>query len=273
MRASLFIAMSASLLLGACASTPGHHLKAEQDPLEPFNRRVYDFNKGVDKVFIKPTTVVYRTITPAAARRGASNALDNVDEPLTFVNALLQGKPKVALNAVGRFVVNTVLGVGGLADHATDMGLQKQEEDFGQTLAVWGMNSGPYLMLPLLGPSTFRDTIGFGVDTLSDPFSHAQREAGLSGRERMGVTGFEIIDLRSRLIDTIDPLLRDSADEYALLRSAYLQNRQSLVTDGEEADADVPLPVLDDETPAPAPMTADAPAPATEVSAPAPAQP
>ncbi len=269
MRATLFATLSASLLLGACASTPGNQLKAEQDPLEPFNRRVYDFNKGMDKLFIKPVTVVYRTATPAAARRGASNALDNVDEPLTFINALLQGKPKIAANAVGRFVVNTVLGVGGLADHATDLGLEKQKEDFGQTLAVWGMNSGPYLMLPLFGPATFRDTLGLGVDFVSDPYRISQREIGMTGRERLSLTGLEVIDLRSRLMDTVDDLVRDSADEYALVRSAYLQNRQSLITDGVEDEPETPLPVLEENSEqAPAAMPADAPAvsPATDTS-------
>lgn len=246
----LLAPLLALLLLPACATTSyGSQAQAELDPYENFNRGMYGFNKGLDTVVLKPVAVVYRTVTPVAARRGASRVLDNIDEPLTFVNALLQGKPKSALNALARFVINTTIGVGGLADHATGFGLQRQEEDFGQTLAVWGVNSGPYLVLPLFGPSTFRDTVGLGLDAVADPWNFAQNELFPNQTEVLGFTGFEIIDLRSRLMDSADVLLRGSADEYATVRSAYLQARAAQIYDGtppepEEIDMDA-LPVLD----------------------------
>ena len=160
---SIALPLGLALFSAACATTPGGVAEAERDRYENVNRAIYKFNKGLDTAIIKPTTTIYRAAVPAAARRGASNALDNVDEPLSFINALLQGKVKSAFRAADRFLINSTLGVGGLADHATDMGLPKQEEDFGQTLAAWGIGSGPYIMLPLLGPSTLRDTVGFGA--------------------------------------------------------------------------------------------------------------
>lgn len=252
------ILSSAALLLStaACVTAPGSSRQAELDKYEQANRKIYSFNRKLDKAVIRPTTVAYRTVVPAAARRGASNALDNVDEPLTFINALLQGKIKTAFRAVDRFAINSTLGVGGLADHATDMGLPRQKEDFGQTLAAWGVGSGPYLMLPLLGPSTLRDTFGFGVDTVTDPFARFQkRTLEMSSLERNGVTAFEAIDLRSRLIDTADPLLEGALDEYAIVRSAYLQQRITDIYDGDPPE-DIYIPEFPEEParePAPKP--------------------
>jgi phospholipid-binding lipoprotein MlaA len=257
MRVAFALSLAASL--GACATTPGGVAGAERDPLEKTNRAVYSFNKGIDTALFKPTAKVYRAVVPGAARRGASNALDNVDEPLSFINALLQGKIKSAFRAVDRFLINTTLGVGGLADHATDMGLPKQEEDFGQTLATWGVGSGPFIMLPFFGPSTLRDTVGLGVDTVTDPWPYFQKEAvGLSGTERLAVTGFEVVDLRSRLIDTADPLLEGALDEYATVRAAYLQQRLTDIYDG-----DPPEELLDPGMPA---EPAEPPAESTEAT-------
>jgi phospholipid-binding lipoprotein MlaA len=239
------------LALSACATTPGGVAEAEQDRFEKTNRAIYRFNKGVDTALIKPTAQVYRAVVPGAARRGASNALDNVDEPLSFINALLQGKIKAAFRAVDRFLINSTLGVGGLADHATDMGLPKQEEDFGQTLAAWGVGSGPYVMLPLFGPSTLRDVVGLGVDSVSDPWPQFQKHAvRLTATERLGVTGFEVIDLRSRLIDTADPLIEGALDEYATVRAAYLQQRLTDIHDGDPPeDYFAPEPATTSPTP------------------------
>lgn len=236
-----------ALLLAGCATTPGGVSEAELDRFEKTNRAIYKFNKGVDTAVLKPVTQGYRAVVPGIARRGVSNALDNVDEPLSFINAVLQGKFKVAFRAVDRFMINSTFGLGGLFDHASEMGLHKQEEDFGQTLAAWGVGSGPYVMLPLLGPSTLRDTVGFGVDTVTDPWSKFQKHvAGLNGTERIGVTAGEAIDLRSRLVDTADPLLATALDEYATVRAAFLQQRLNDIYDGDPPEDDF-TPTFEDE--------------------------
>lgn len=230
----IVVTMALCIAAAACTTAPAGNSKADEDKYEKTNRAIYALNRRLDVALIRPVTVGYRAVVPAAARRGASNALDNVDEPMSFFNALLQGKIKAAFRAVDRLLINSTLGIGGLADHATDMGLPKQEEDFGQTLAAWGIGSGPYIMLPLFGPSTLRDVIGLGVDSVTDPWSRFQkRTLDLGSTERLGITGFEVIDLRSRLIDTADPLLKNALDEYATVRSAYLQQRLTDIYDGD----------------------------------------
>lgn len=259
-RALAVLALTAT---AACATTPGGVSEAELDRFEKTNRAIYKFNKGVDGAILKPVTQGYRAVVPGIARRGVSNALDNVDEPLSFINAVLQGKFKAAFRAADRFLVNSTLGIGGLFDHATDMGLPKQEEDFGQTLAAWGVGSGPFIMLPLLGPSTLRDTVGFGVDTVTDPWPMFQKDViGLNGMERLGVTAGEAIDLRSRLIDTADPLLATALDEYATVRAAYLQQRLNDIYDGDPPEDNF-VPTFEDESaPADTPAATDEPVPA-----------
>lgn len=272
------VALLAAPLLAGCVTTPGGVSEAELDRFEKTNRAIYAFNKGVDTAVLKPVTQGYRAVVPGIARRGVSNALDNVDEPLSFINAVLQGKFKAAFRAVDRFMINSTFGVAGLFDHATEMGLHKQEEDFGQTLAAWGVGSGPYIMLPLLGPSTLRDTVGFGVDSVTDPWPKFQKHvAGLNGTERIGVTAGEAIDLRSRLIDTADPLLATALDEYATVRAAYLQQRLSDIYDGDPPEDDF-TPTFDDEplpsaaasqpVDTPLPATEDAPAPTSDTDEP-----
>ncbi len=249
------------LAVAGCATPhPGSMDQAvNSDPYEKTNRAIYGFNRGLDRYALKPVTKVYRAVTPEAARHGVSNALKNIDEPLSFVNAILQGKIKQAFRSVDRFLINSTLGVGGLADHATDLGRPEEPEDFGQTLAVWGVKSGPYLMLPLFGPSTLRDGIGLGVDTVTDPFTYG-RNAVLHPTflAKVGVFGGGVIDLRSRIIDAGgDKVLDDSLDEYATIKSAYLQRRQNQIYDGN--------PPLDDEEgePPASPAPAAPPAPAT----------
>jgi phospholipid-binding lipoprotein MlaA len=225
-------ALLAASLLTACATTPGHQLAAERDPYEKTNRGIYKFNRAIDKAAVKPATQVYRAVVLKAAQRGITNFFNNVDEPYSFINALLQGKVGQAMRTFGRFAINTTLGVGGLADHATDMGLPEEPEDFGQTLAVWGVNSGPYVMLPFFGPSTIRDAVGFGVERVGDPYRVGLGELNLTTLESVGITGLELADTRSYVMDTADPLLEGSADEYATVRSAFLQYRLNLIHDG-----------------------------------------
>jgi phospholipid-binding lipoprotein MlaA len=230
---SLFLPVVASLALGACA-TPGGQRLAEQDPLENFNRRMWNVNMAFDRVAFKPATVAYRTVTPKPAQRGLRRILANLQEPFSFANSLLQGKPDQAARTFGRFIINTTIGVGGLADHATGFGLPEESEDFGQTLAVWGVNAGPYIVLPLFGPSTLRDSVGLGVEFTADPAQIAIREeSGLTRTQRWGITGMRAIDARSRLIDSgADAVLETSADPYATARSAYLQQRAAAIADG-----------------------------------------
>lgn len=221
-----------ALLLAGCATTPGGDRLAEKDPLEGFNRGVWAFNRTADKVVLKPAATVYKTAAPTAARRGVRNVFNNADEPLSFINAMLQGKVGRAFHTLGRFVINTTIGVGGLADHASKMGLEEKPEDFGQTLATWGVNAGPYLMLPLLGPTTLRDGVGLGVEFVGDPVRIGVRKSGLSNEVRLGLTGLEIIDLRAELMEIgADKVLDTSLDPYATVRSAYLQRRRALIAD------------------------------------------
>lgn len=230
-----------ALSIAACAAPhPGSNAPALRDPYEKFNRSMYGFNKGLDRYALKPATKVYRFAVPTVARRGITNFFNNLDEPLTFINAMLQGKPKAAWRTLKRFVVNTTIGVGGLADHATKMGLPEQPEDFGQTLAVWGVKSGPFLMLPLLGPSTYRDLGGFGVDFVTDPVTYA-RNAALHPSFEWKAAQFtlETLDLRSKLMDAgADSVLTGSLDEYATVRSAFLQRRESDIYDGTPPNTD-----------------------------------
>lgn len=227
----------AAAFLAGCATTPGGQRLAERDPLESWNRNVWAFNRGVDNALLKPGAQTYKAVTPTAARRGVRNVLNNADEPLSFINALLQGKVGRAFHTLGRFVVNTTIGVGGLADHASSMGLEEKPEDFGQTLATWGVNAGPYVMLPLLGPSTLRDAVGFGVEVAGDPVGLAVKEySGLSSTQRLAIPAMEAIDLRAQLIELgADNFLETSLDPYAAARSAYLQRRQALILDQDGA--------------------------------------
>jgi phospholipid-binding lipoprotein MlaA len=229
----------AAVPLAGCATTRAGGETAQRDPYERFNRGTWAFNDAADTVLIKPATTVYRTVTPVPARRGISRVFSNLGEPLNFVNNLLQGKPKRAMNSLGRFVVNSTIGVGGLADHATDLGLKPTPEDFGQTFARYGAKNSPYLVLPLLGPSTVRDGIGTAVQFALDPTQAGLKEVGVSQTGRYVVTGTRVIDTRSQLIEGgVDALLESSADPYATARSAYFQRRSAQIADRENRGAE-----------------------------------
>lgn len=246
--------------LSACTTIhAGSQAEAYRDPWQNTNRGLYSFNKGLDRYALKPVTNVYRAVTPKPARQMVSNGFNNIGQPNNFLNALLQGKVKQAFRSLDRFLINTTIGVGGLADVASDIGRPDEPEDFGQTLAVWGVGTGPYLMVPILGPSTVRDLLGFGVDIFADPFLIAETK---TLHPSLGVQaaqfGAQTIDLRSRLMDSGgDDALKGSLDEYATLRSAYLQRRQSLIYDGSPPDDDLDLAPL----PASPPATANPAAP------------
>lgn len=234
----LILAVLAALSLAACATTSDRASLDPRDPNEGFNRGVWAFNQGADKAVVKPVTTVYRTVAPVPARRGLSRVLANLTEPFSAVNALLQGKPGRAFNSMGRFLINSTIGVAGLADHATDLGLPPTREDFGQTLHHWGAKDSPYLVLPLIGPSTIRDGVGAAVQFVADPAQLVTRDLlGLSGAERAGITVARIVDGRSQSLDSgYDGILASSADPYAVARSAYFQRRELQLKD-EEARA------------------------------------
>jgi len=247
-----FVAAAFALaLLSGCASTkPGEERLAAQDPLEGFNRGVWAFNDTADAVLLKPTSTVYRTVTPKPARRGLSRLLSNLSEPFSAINNVLQGKPDRAGRNLERFVINSTIGVGGLADHASEFGVEPAEEDFGQTLATWGANGGPYLVLPLLGPSTLRDGVGSGVGMLANPYRVAIRESNVSNTIKYAETGAEIIINRSDLIDSgADTFLATSLDPYAAARSAYLQRRYAQIRDIENDPTGSAIDELPAESP------------------------
>jgi phospholipid-binding lipoprotein MlaA len=227
-----------ALVLAGCATAPGEERLAERDPLEKLNRGVWGFNRAVDQVAIKPATTAYQTVTPPPARRGLSRILANLSEPFSMINNVLQGKPDRALRNFERFAVNSTIGVGGLADHASSFGIASADEDFGQTLARWGVNGGPYIVLPILGPSTLRDGVGSGVAQLANPYRIGLRHVGLTHMQGRGVTAGELVVRRSDVMASgTDAFLKTSLDPYAAARSAYLQRRHAEVRDEEEVGA------------------------------------
>lgn len=230
------------MLLGGCATRPTDpddlaYYQETGDPLEPLNRAVFQFNEAADKVFLRPAAIGYRTVVPKGVRVGIRNFLDHIQSPLTIMNALLQGEGERARDTFGRFLTNTILGLGGLIDVASDAGIPKYHEDFGQTLAVWGVEPGPYLVLPLIGPSNFRDGIGYGVDTIVDPAGRYIRdEYGWEGSAVRGTVN--AIDWRANNLEAIDELRKSSLDFYATVRSAYRQRRQHEIRNGRQTEDD-----------------------------------
>ncbi len=231
-------ALAGLALLAGCATLPEDR-GIERDRLEGFNRGMWAVNDAIDRAALKPATKAYRTVAPRPARRGLSRVLLNLAEPWSAINNLLQGKPKRAARNVGRFLVNATIGVGGLADHASGLGIAPADEDLGQTLASWGIESGPYLILPLLGPSSLRDGLGATAFFLADPYKLAVRNSGMSGTAQAGLTTFEIVNIRSDLIDSgVDAFLATSLDPYAATRSAFAQRRRAQIRDLENRPAD-----------------------------------
>ena len=199
----------------------------DNDPFEPFNRRVFGFNLVVDDYVLTPVAKGYRTVTPAPVRDRISNVLSTLREPRTAVNALLQGDLRKVGDALTRFLVNATFGLGGLFDVAGAYGVKVTSEDFGQTLAAWGVPAGPYLMLPLLGPSSPRDFAGTLTDRMAlDPIGVATQDPNLEGIWYTQ-TGLRVVDLRSRNIENIEALRRSSVDFYARIRSLYWQRVQN----------------------------------------------
>ena len=231
---SCAVACTTALLLGACATVPaGPRDDAADDPFEPFNRGVFAVNTAVDHAVIKPVAEAYRSALPEVVRDRIRSFVDNLREPLVFANDLLQGRGEAAGISGRRFLINSTWGVGGLFDKAAELGMPRQSGDFGQTLYAWGLADGPFLMLPLLGPTTVRDAVGLGVDTYAAPFGHIGSDA--SRRKASVVVGVSGgVDLRARNIESLDAIEASSVDFYAYLRSVWRQNRAATLREARE---------------------------------------
>lgn len=226
--------MVACLALAGCATTQSASSTA--DPWERVNRSTYAFNDAIDRSVLKPVARGYQRAVPRIARTGVTNFLTNLAYPTTLVNNLLQGKFKHALSDTARLLLNTTLGLGGLLDPASATGIARNDEDFGQTLGRWGVPAGPYLMLPLLGPSTLRDTPAAYPDYLTNGRHYLD---DTTAEQALG--GLAVVDRRARLL-VAEATLAGAFDPYALMRNAFLQRREYLVRDG-----DVPVEPFDEE--------------------------
>ena len=211
------------VLVSGCATGPN-----PQDPLEPMNRKVYAFNKAVDSAAIKPAAKAYEKVVPRLARTGVSNFFRNLGMIVTTLNDALQLKCQEVPVDIMRFSANLVFGLGGVVDIATELRIPYNQEDFGQTLGYWGVNSGPYLVLPFFGPSTLRDGAALPVDLYVNPIYDDIRSREL----RWGVVGLYVVDTRTNLLGTERFLHQASLDEYGFLRDTWLQRREYLVRDG-----------------------------------------
>ncbi len=207
---------------------------ANNGALESYNRGMYKVNKTVDTYTLKPIAKTYRFITPDPVEKGVNNFFHNLGEVNTFANSLLQGKLRNAALSSSRIVWNTTIGIGGLFDVATAMNITADEEDFGQTLQVWGLPPGPYVVLPFFGPSTVTDSLGLAVDTYLSPINQYDNWSDHNVRE--GVVALDIVNTRVQLLDTEKLLDAALSDEYTFVKSAYLQHRAALVNDGEVSD-------------------------------------
>ncbi len=214
------------LLLGGCA-TNGN----PRDPLEPVNRAVYKFNDGLDQLIVKPAAKLYRAVVPDFMRTGVSNFFSNINDVIVALNNLLQGKIPAAINDLGRVLVNTTLGVFGVMDPATALGVEKNNEDFGQTLGYWGLGDGPYIVLPFLGPSSLRDTVGWVGDVYTYPVTYVNPE-----RDRYALIALRFVATRADLLEASQILETAALDPYEFVRDAYLQRRRNLVHDGNPPD-------------------------------------
>lgn len=238
LRAPLALLLSLALLCApAAARGSSHDLDDEEpatesiDPLEPLNRAFFALNEAVDAALLLPLARVYRAVLPKPVRDSLRNFTRNLSAPLVLANDILQGEGRRAEITLGRFVVNTTLGLGGLFDPAREMGLAHHGEDFGQTLGAWGAGPGIYLVLPLLGPSTLRDGLGRAADVFMDPLHYVGAANGDARRILLGLRGGEFVDARERLIEPMEELRKDpfALDHYTLIRSIYLQHRKNAI--------------------------------------------
>jgi phospholipid-binding lipoprotein MlaA len=214
--------------LSGCATPGTASTRSPEDPWENFNRNVYAFNDSVDRWTLKPVAKAYEKVLPQFVRTGIGNFFDNFTYGTTIVNQLLQGKPGMAARDAGRLLLNTVFGIGGLVDVASEAGFVENDEDFGQTLAVWGVPSGPFLVLPFLGPSSVRDAPSSFAEYFVDPLTYTDVQWEIV----WGVRALEIVDARASLLP-LDPTLERTFDPYVFVRDAWLQRRLYQIYDGD----------------------------------------
>jgi phospholipid-binding lipoprotein MlaA len=233
------------LALTGCASGPGAN---PRDPLEPFNRGVYRFNDAVDTAVLKPVATAYRDVIPERVRQGIGNFFENLEDVWSLVNNVLQFKGQDAFDSLRRVGVNTFLGWGGIFDVATEMDIEKHTRDFGHTLGYWGVAPGPYLVLPVLGPSSLRDAVALPVDWKGDLVANVPHVP-----TRNTATVIRGIDSRSDLLKASSMLEEAALDRYSFLRDAYFQRRRSVIFDGNPPEEEPASGVPDTEAPAPKP--------------------
>lgn len=230
--AKSFALVCATCLMVGCAAIPAGVEPSPNDPWEPFNRSVFEFNENLDAYLLKPVVTGYRFVLPEFVREGIYNFFSNYNDIYTALNNLLQGKPNDAFHDLMRVVVNTTFGLGGLIDMATPGGLEKHKEDFGQTFGVWGIPSGPYVVLPFFGPSSVRDTFGTVADLESDYLFGYVKNIGV----RNSVTGLRVVNTRNTYYEAGDLLEGAAIDKYSFMRDAYIQRRQYQINEGREDD-------------------------------------
>lgn len=245
------MALGAVFALGGCATAPTDPEELADyneinDPLEPTNRAIFEVNLYLDRLILRPVAWTYRELVPEPPRQLVSNFLNNLRSPYTFGHDLLQGQFDRAGVTFARFLINTTIGVAGMADVAGEIfGLEYHAEDAGQTLAVWGIGDGPYLMLPVLGPSNPRDAVGTGIDWLIEPVNWVLREN--SAGELVWVrTGMDAVDKRQQVLDTLDSIEKSSLDFYAQIRSISRQRRLDEIRNRESSGGLIPQPLSRD---------------------------
>ena len=235
--------VATAFLAGCAGSQPAADKseRAEYDPWEPMNRRVYNFNTAIDKVSVKPLAKGYRAVTPRIMRRGVTNFFDNLTTPRSSLNNFLQGKPKRGFSELGRFIVNSTVGLGGLINITDINGSERYDETFSEAFAVWGVPEGPYVMLPILGPHSLVDAASLPFDWYTNLL---ERYENTSVRDKLSV--LLIIDARQRLL-AAEGFLDESKDPYIAFREAYLQNRQFVIHDGDPPVEDDYYEFFDEE--------------------------
>jgi phospholipid-binding lipoprotein MlaA len=256
---------AALLLVGGCATTAGQERGSpgqKLDPWEGWNRKVFNFNEELDVHLLKPVATAYSKVVPQPVRQGVDNFFDNAQDAWSAVNNFLQGKIEYGFETAMRFGVNTVFGVAGVVDVSTDLGLVRHKEDFGQTLGRWGFGAGAYIVWPLFGPSSVRDSIALPLDRAASPALVIK-----NGGYQFAITTLQIVNTRADLLGASQVLDDIALDKYTFVRDAYLQRRRSLVYDGDEpagssSDKDDGYAPME-TTPAPAPNGA-APKPAAK---------
>jgi phospholipid-binding lipoprotein MlaA len=240
MRQGLLSMVVLAVVAAGCTTSKDPEAIAQNDPYEPTNRAITDFTPTVDNAVAKPVAKFYNRAVPQFARTGVHNFLTNLNKPVTFGNDVLQGEADRAGETFGRFTINTTLGVAGLVDVATMIGIPDHTEDFGQTLGTYGVGEGPYLVLPFMGPDPPRDLAGDVVDIFMDPTTYIKFHG--SDTWYAVRSGVNILDLRARNVDTLEQIERTSIDMYATTRSLYLQYRNSEIRNGkpDTSESDTP---------------------------------